>query len=140
MLGGYPLLIIGGITLSSIFEQKTEKMWKRAIADDFEIVAARCGDAQDYAKNRAMVTLIEAWHPSFWQFINPDLYLVYFRGKLKKDRSDGLASQMKGHPAFANIRIGTGCGRLVTQVTLFGKVVSAPLGEAANQAVRNAQS
>ena len=112
-------------------------MRRRAIADEFEIVAARCGGSHDYAENRTMIAMIESWHPSFVQFINPGLYLVYFRGRRKKAHSAGLTNELKGNPAFGNVRIGTGYGQLVAQTSLLGRIVSAPLGEAVNQAVRN---
>ncbi len=86
---------------------------------------------------------LESSSPSYWQLLNPDCYIAYFRsGKPdSRQRADRLLSEVHKliltDDKFSAFKVGTSEGPMVTELDWKGKVLSPPLGGAGNVASKN---
>jgi len=118
-------------------------LFRKAIEDEFVIVAISSGLTMDVDNNGVMVTAIERSRPSYWEMMNPDGYTVFFRSRESdsRARAEGLVSQVKDFivrdDSFAEFKVGLSEGRLITEVNWRGRICFPPMGGAANDAFKN---
>ncbi len=118
-------------------------LFRRAINEDFIIVAISSGLTMEAENNAVIVRTIEAARPSYWQMMNPDGYTVFFKSPEAESRSRAYSLSSKVQTLittdgrFADFKVGMAEGRLVTEVNWRGKVCFPPVGGAVNAAYRN---
>jgi len=88
---------------------------------------------------------IEKAKPDYWEFFNPGTILIYFRetkkGILKSQELLKSFKQAKSEKSdFEKLGIGSASGEMVFETDILGKIVSSPLGGAANEATDLAKS
>jgi len=135
----------GGFRLSDNWLNMRGEMslFRKAIREDFIIVAISTGLTMNEHNNPIMVTLIDSCSPSCWEMLNPDGYVAYFRSKHSdsRQRADKLLSSVQrliatdtGLPDF---KVGINEGTVVSEINWRGKVTFPPVGDAVNTAYRN---
>ena len=82
--------------------------------------------------------------PHYWEELEPGIIAVYFairRGgrtrSLKLTAS--LGTLKKPDTVFHDIGVGRAGGELVTETNWYGKIITAPFGDAVNQAIKKAR-
>jgi len=83
---------------------------------------------------------IEGVKPDFWEFYNPGTILIYF-----KDTKKGISRSQELLKSFRDVKsensnieklgIGSAKGEMIFATNVFGKIISSPIGGAANEAI-----
>ena len=87
---------------------------------------------------------IVASKPHYWEELEPGIIAVYFNirrgGRTKSLKlTAGLGTMKKPGTVFNDIGIGRGIGELITETNWYGKIITAPFGDAVNQAMKKAR-
>jgi hypothetical protein len=118
-------------------------LFRKAIQEDFIIVAISTGMTMNEYNNPVMITLIESCSPSYYQMLNPDSYIAYFRSKHSdsRQRAEKLLSSARMLIAtddrFADFKVGINEGTVLSEINWRGKATFPPMGDAVNVAFRN---
>ncbi len=88
---------------------------------------------------------IEKSKPDYWEFFNPGTVMIYFQDTKKgiSRSQDLLKSLQKSKTKITDLEklgIGSSNGEMVFETNVWGKIISSPLGGAANQATELAKS
>lgn len=127
---------------SSLYESEMS-IFRKAIREDFIIVAISSGLTMNEHSHQIMTALIDTCSPSYCQMLNPDSYIAYFRSKhsVNRQRADKLLSNVQKMIAtddrFADFTVGMNEGTVVSEINWRGKVTVPPVGDAVNAAYRN---
>lgn len=119
------------------------ELFRKAIQDEFVIVAISSGLTMDVDNNAVMVAAIECSRPSYWEMMNPSGYTVFFRSREPDSRArvEALVSQVRDFiirdDRFTDFSVGLSEGRLTTEVNWRGRICFPPMGGAVNDAFRN---
>ena len=87
---------------------------------------------------------IASSRPHYWEELEPGIIAVYFAirrgGRTKSLKlTASLGSLKKPGTAFYNIGIAKAVGELITETNWYGKIITAPFGDAVNQAMKKAR-
>lgn len=87
---------------------------------------------------------IEEKQPEFWEFFNPGTILIYYKDTKKGfAKSSSLIKTLQNiktnNSEFDKIGIGYSEGEMVFETNVWGKIVTSPLGGAANKAIEKAK-
>lgn len=80
----------------------------------------------------------------YWEELEPGIVLVYFAirwgGRTKSLKlTTSLGTLKKPGTAFREVGIAKAVGKLVTETNWYGKITTAPFGDAVNQAMKKAR-
>jgi hypothetical protein len=118
-------------------------LFKKAIIEDFIIVHISTGLMMNEVSHPIIVNLVKSSSPTYWQLLNPDSYIAYFRSRKpdSRPRADlllsGVQNLILNDDKFADFKVGIGEGPMVTEINWKGKVLCPPLGGAGNIASKN---
>lgn len=118
-------------------------LFRKAIQDDFMIVAISPGLTMDMDNNAVMVAAIQRSRPSHWEMMNPDGYTAYFRSRESdsRGRAKSLVSQVQDFiirdQRFAEFKVGLSEGCLVAEINWRGRICFPPMGGAVNDAFKS---
>ncbi len=87
---------------------------------------------------------IVASRPHYWEELEPGITAVYFairRGGRTRGLklTSSLGTLKKPDTAYYNIGIAKAVGELITETNWYGKIITAPFGDAVNQAMKKAR-
>lgn len=87
---------------------------------------------------------IIASRPHYWEELEPGIIAVYFAirrgGRTKSLKlTAGLGTLKKPGTVFHDMGIGRAIGELITETNWYGKIITAPFGDAVNQAMKKAR-
>lgn len=117
-------------------------LFRKALQDDFLVVAISSGLTMDADNNSVMVAAIKRSKPSHWEMVNPSGYTAFFRSRESgsRGRAENLVSEAQGFimrdKKFSEFKVGLSEGRLVTEVSWCGRICFPPMGSAVNDAVK----
>ena len=82
--------------------------------------------------------------PHYWEELEPGIIAVYFAirrgGRTNSLKlTANLGTLKKSGTAFYNIGVAKAVGELVTETNWYGKIITAPFGDAVNQAMKKAR-
>ena len=80
----------------------------------------------------------------YWEELEPGIFLVYFAirrgGRTKSLKlTAGLGTLKKPGTALYDIGVAKAVGELITETNWYGKIITAPYGDAVNQAMKKAK-
>ena len=117
--------------------------FRKAIIDKFIIVAISTGLTMNEKNHPSILSAIIKSKPSYWIMLNPDAYSIFFRSRESNSQSRAellikcVQELIVNDDRFADFKVGTNEGELVSELNWLGKVVFLPLGEAVNVAYKN---
>jgi hypothetical protein len=120
-------------------------LFRKAIRDDFIVVAVSSGLTMEAENHAVMIEAILSSRPSHWELLNPYGYMIFFRSRKSEsqDRAGGLVSNIQQliltDSRFAEFKVGKSEGPLITEISWLGKILFPPGGEAATAAMKNQQ-
>lgn len=87
---------------------------------------------------------IESSKPHYWEELEPGIIAVYFAirrgGRTKSLKlTASLGALRKPGTVFQDIGMAKAIGELVTETNWYGKIITAPFGDAVNQAMKKAR-
>ena len=115
---------------------------KKVHEENLIIIAISACLTMNHENNQIMVELIKKYSPSYWELLNPDGYYVYY---LNNSMNDNLSSKLyeqiieliKSDKRFSEFKIGMSTGQMIVSYDKDKKIIDAPLGIAANEALNN---
>jgi hypothetical protein len=119
------------------------KLFKKALEEDFIIIAVSANYTMNVENNRVMVSLIELCSPSYWELLNPDGYLIYFRSNKSNSHKNAnkllscIEQLILTEERFAEFKVGINEGQVITEIDWRGRITFAPMGVAINVAYNN---
>jgi len=87
-----------------------KKMFKKAVHENFIIIAISSNLTMDVENNKIAVDTIESFCPSYWELFNPDNYLIYFRSKEKNSSEnaeklyESIEDLIRVYPDFPTVK------------------------------------
>ena len=129
------------MTVAKLFRHFTGKA-SVVIEDRFVVVSAYRLDGVSADEGFALRDLINAHHPTEWQFFNPSLFIVLFRLVVPGARAnaEALAAHLRGFGPSLALGVGVAEGDLTAEFSDDGRLVSWPLGSTMSTAADAAQS
>ena len=82
--------------------------------------------------------------PHYWEELEPGIIAVYFAirrgGRTRSLKlTTSLGSLKKPDTVYHDIGVGNAVGELITETNWYGKIITAPFGDAVNQAMKKAR-
>lgn len=112
---------------------------------EINVVCIRSDDGFGEEAFMTMKRLIQNSRPDKYEFLNPGTFMVYFKSKSKGEhRSEELIKAIENnketHPCLTDTAIGSARGEMVASLSLFGKIIQGPYGDAGNKALNQAKA
>lgn len=117
--------------------------FKKAIKENFIIVAISTGLTMDENSHPVMISLIESCFPTYWEFLNPESYLVFYRSNLPDSQlhAEKLLTDMQQliltDDRFAEFKVGMHEGEVLTEIDWRGRLTFPSAGNAVTVAYIN---
>lgn len=111
---------------------------------EFIVVCIHCPKPLPEADVAKLRQRIESSKSHYWEETDPGIYLVYFAirrgGRTKSIKlTASLGTLKKPGTALAEIGVAKAIGELVTEANWYGKILTAPFGDAVNKALKKAR-
>lgn len=111
---------------------------------EFIVVCIHCPKSLPEADVARLRQRIVSSKSHYWEETDPGIYLVYFSirsgGRTKSIKlTAALGTLKKPGSALSEIGVAKAIGELVTEANWYGKILTAPFGDAVNQAMRKAR-
>lgn len=122
---------------------KIKNILRKAVREDFIIVAISTGLTMNEYHNPIVINLIEDCRPDYWELLNPSAYIVFFRSKHSASQKQAsrlirdIQNLILSDDKFEDFTVGINEGPVLTELDWRGRVTFPPLGTAVTQAFRN---
>ncbi|MBI5212183.1 MAG: hypothetical protein HY957_02280 [Nitrospirae bacterium] len=122
---------------------KIRQLFRKAVKENFIIVAISTGLTMNEYHNPIVVNLIEDCCPDYWELLTPSAYLVFFRSKHSASRNqaekliEGIRNLILHDEKFEYFKVGINEGVVLTELDWRGRVTFPPVGEAVLKATKN---
>src|SRR5512137_1918918 len=111
---------------------------------EYIVVCIHCTTPLTGADLAKLQERIVSSKPHYWEELEPGIIAAYFAirsgGRTKSLKlTASLGTLKKPGTVFSDIGIGKAVGELVTETNWYGKIITAPFGDAVNKAMKKAR-
>lgn len=111
---------------------------------EYIVVCIHCPNPLTGSDLAKLQEKIVSSRPHYWEELEPGIIVVYFAirwgGRIKSVKLTASLGTLKNLGAvFHDIGIAKAVGELITETNWYGKIITAPFGDAVNQAMKKAR-
>ena len=125
---------------------KKQDLLSKVIEENFILVAISTGLTMNEYHHPIVMNLIEESTPDYFQLLNPEAYLAYFRSKHSASQQHakrlltGIQDLILRDDKFEDFKVGINEGNVITEVDSRGRITFLlPIGEALRKISNNAK-